>query len=91
MASERKCHVGKDTAVQVRGNTAVLYFPPFNHDEGWPFFFSKENGEWKIDYYTMANGITMLGSGCDTGWAWRNSGIKEQFCSYFLSGDCPDN
>jgi len=90
MANERKCHINKEMAVLTKENTAVLYFPPFNHDEGWPFFFAKEDGEWRIDYYKMSNGITMLGGGCDTGWGWRSEDTQKEFCSYFSEGKCPD-
>lgn len=89
MINERKCHINKKISVRIKEHTAVLYFPPFNYDEGWPFFFAKEDGEWKIDYYKMSYGITMLGGGCDTGWGWRTLEAEEEFCSYFLPNECP--
>ncbi len=90
MAEERKCHVNKTYKVLIKGDTAIIHFDDFSHKTGWPFFFAKENGEWKIDFYKMANGITMGGSGCDTGWGWRNDEIKQEFCSYFKEGECPE-
>ncbi|MFH1447909.1 MAG: hypothetical protein ABIG39_03530 [Candidatus Micrarchaeota archaeon] len=90
MRNERKCYVGKAVSVLVRDDEAVMYFPPFNHKEGWPIFFAKEDGKWKIDYHKMAFGISMGGSGCDTGWSWRNQEIKDDFCSYFEGYVCPD-
>jgi hypothetical protein len=90
MANERKCYIDKKTEIHTKENTAMLYFPPFNYDSGWPYFFIKEDGAWKIDTYEMANGITMLGGGCDTGWRWRNTKTRDKFCSFFSSGECPD-
>lgn len=90
MAAERQCHVNKTYKALTKGNTAIIHFDDFSHKTGWPFFFAKENGEWKIDFYKMANGITMGGSGCDTGWGWRNDEIKQEFCSYFKESQCPE-
>lgn len=90
MTNERKCYINKTTIVRIKENKATLYFPPFNHGSGWPFFFTKENGQWKIDYYEMSNGITMLGSGCNTGWAWRREETRDKFCNFFPTGECPD-
>ena len=90
MANERECYTGKDTEILVDGNVATLYFPPFNYESGWPFFFAKEAGEWKIDYHTMSFGITMLGGGCDTGWAWRTEETRDTFCDFFPAGECPE-
>ncbi len=89
MAAERKCYIGKDYTILVKGDSAILYFPPLNHRTGWPIFFAKEDGEWKIDYHTMAQGIAMRGSGCDTGWSFRNQDTIETFCSHFSEGACP--
>ncbi len=90
MADERKCHINKTFKVLTKGDTAIIHFDDFSHKTGWPFFFAKENGEWKIDFYKMAFGIAMGGSGCDTGWGWRNEEIKNEFCSYFKEGECPE-
>ena len=90
MAAERKCYVGRDFEILVKSDTAILYFPPFSHKTGWPFFFAREDGVWKIDLYKMAFGIAMGGGGCDTGWGWRDTETKEEFCSYFPEGECPD-
>lgn len=90
MADERKCFVNKAYKVLTKGDTAIVHFDDFSHKTGWPFFFAKENGEWKIDFYKMANGIAMGGSGCDTGWSWRNEEIKKDFCNYFKEGECPE-
>lgn len=91
MENEWKCYAGKETYARVKSKSAVLYFGEYNYGEGWPFFFAKEDGEWKIDYYTMANGITMLGGGCDTGWGWRSEEVQKEFCSFFPSDECPDD
>jgi len=91
MENERKCYAGKETLARTKSNTAVLYFTVYNHKEGWPFFFEKEGGEWKIDFYTMAKGIAMIGGGCDTGWSWRDEGIKKDFCGFFPRGECPED
>lgn len=87
MADERKCYVDKNINILTKQETAVLYFDIFNHKEGWPFFFAKENGTWKIDFYKMANGIAMGGGGCATGWGWKNKEIIDEFCGYFPEGD----
>lgn len=91
MVAERECYAGKTPTIFAKEETAIIYYPPFNHKEGWPLFFARENGEWKIDFYKMAFGIAMGGSGCDTGWSWRNSEIIDEFCSYFLEGECPES
>ena len=92
MLAESKCYIYKEVmpTISVKNDTAILYFSPFNHKSNWPFFFAKENGEWKIDFYKMAFGIAMGGSGCDTGWGWRNEEIKNEFCGYFKEGECPE-
>lgn len=90
MADERKCLLNRTYKVLVKDDTAIIHFDDFSHKTGWPFFFAEENGEWKIDFYKMAHGITMGGSGCDTGWGWRNDEIKNEFCSYFKEGECPE-
>ncbi|MCK5123272.1 MAG: hypothetical protein KAQ87_03960 [Candidatus Pacebacteria bacterium] len=90
MANERKCYVRKDFKILAKSDTAILYFSPFNHKTGWPFFFAKEDGKWKIDMHKMAFGITMGGSGCATGWSWRDDEIVEEFCGYFEEGECPE-
>ena len=93
MAAEYKCYkdvTGNDYEIYVENNKAILHFDSFSHKEGWPFFFAKENGEWKIDFHKMALGITMGGSGCATGWGWRNDEIVEEFCGYFEQGECPE-
>ena len=69
---------------------AIMHFNSFSKKEGWPFFFAKENGEWKIDFNKMSFGIAMGGGGCDTGWSWRNDEIVEEFCGYFEEGECPE-
>lgn len=91
MADESKCYKNKEFQIFDNGNNAILYFSPFNHKTGWPFFFAKEDGEWKIDFKKMASDIAMGGGGCDTGWGWKNLEIKEEFCDYFLAGGCPEN
>jgi hypothetical protein len=91
MNAERKCYVGRPYKIKHNQNSGVLYILPFSHKIENPFFFTKENGEWKIDLYKMSNGLTMLGSGCDSGWAWSNINLKNEFCSYFNKNECPDN
>lgn len=91
MAEERKCHINKAYKVLIRGDAAIIYFNDFSRKANWPFFFSKENSEWKIDFYKMAYGIAMGGNGCDADWDWRDQEIKEEFCGYFQKGECPDN
>ena len=93
MAAEYKCYkdiTDNDYAIYIKDNKAILHFNSFGHKEGWPFFFEKENGEWKIDFHKMAFGISMGGGGCATGWGWRNEEIVEEFCSYFKEGKCPE-
>ena len=90
MAAERECIINRGYKVLVKNDTAIIYFDDFSHKTGWPYFFAKENGEWKLDFYKMAFGIAMGGSGCDTGWGWRNEEIKKEFCSYFKEGECPE-
>lgn len=93
MAAEYKCYkdVGSDDYKIYRKNDkAILHFDSFSNKEGWPFFFAKENGEWKIDFHKMAFGISMGGGGCATGWGWRNEEIVNEFCGYFKEGECPE-
>ena len=70
---------------------AVVYLTPFSHGIENPFFFSKENGEWKLDLYRMAFGMAMGGSTCHSGWGWTSQELADEFCSYFPEGECPDN
>jgi len=89
--AETNCYKGKDYQILIRSDVAIVHFSDFiSHKQGWPFFFIKENDQWKIDFYKMAMGIVMSGSGCDTGWGWRHQEIREEFCSFFPSGECPD-
>ena len=90
MTRERECYAGKDHEIHSKANIAMLYFPPFNHKEGWPLFFARENGKWKFDFHKMAFGITMGGSGCSTGWGWISQETADEFCSYFPEGECPE-
>ena len=93
MAAEYKCYkdvTAYDYEIHIKNDKAILHFNSFSHKEGWPFFFAKENGEWKVDYHKMAFGISMGGSGCATGWGWRNEEIVEEVCSYFKEGECPE-
>lgn len=90
MANEVKCYIGRDYEVKVKNNTAVVYLIPFSHGIENPFFFTKENGEWKVDLYKMAMGLTMMGSICDSGWGWISLELRDEFCSYFEPGECPD-
>ncbi len=89
MENERKCYAGRETFVRAKSSTAVLCFEVYSHEEGWPFFFKKEGGEWKIDFYKMANSIAMIGGGRDTGWSWRDEGTKRDFCGLFPEGRVP--
>ncbi|MCK5475170.1 MAG: hypothetical protein KAI71_01125 [Candidatus Pacebacteria bacterium] len=93
MSAEYKCYkdiTDNDYGIYVKNDKAILHFNSFSHKEGWPFFFEKENGEWKIDFHKMAFGISMGGSGCATGWGWRSEEIMKEFCSYFKKGECPE-
>ena len=90
MADEVKCYVGRNFEVRVKDDTAVVYLIPFSHKIENPFFFAKENGEWKIDLYKMSNGLVMGGSTCDSGWGWRNEELADEFCNYFEEGKCSD-
>ena len=93
MIAEYECYkdvTDNDYEIYVKNDKAILHFNSFSHKEGWPFFFTKENGEWKIDFYKMAFGISMGGSGCATGWGWRSEEMVEEFCSYFKKGECPE-
>ena len=93
MATEYECYkniTGDDYKIYAKNDKAILHFDSFSNKEGWPFFFAKEEGEWKIDFHKMAFGISMGGGGCATGWGWRNDEIVEEFCSYFETGKCPD-
>ena len=89
MARERTCYVGKDYEILTKSNTATLYFPPFSADGLWPYFFAKENGEWKIDIYKMAYSVVMRGGGCTTGWGWISHEAEDFFCDFFSPGQCP--
>lgn len=90
LKNETKCYIGRDYEIRINGDNAVLYLTPFNHKVENPFFFSKENGEWKINFYKMWSGLYMAGSTCDSGWGWRNQELADEFCSYFEPGECPD-
>lgn len=90
MAGEAQCYVGRAHKVIVKEDTAILYLTPYSRSIENPFFFKKENGEWKVDFYKMANGLVMAGSGCDSGWGWRNIETWQEFCSFFPENTCPD-
>ncbi len=90
MANEVKCYIGRDYEVKVKDNVAVIYLIPFNHKIENPFFFTKEDGSWKVDLYKMSNGLVMSGSTCDSGWGWRSQELADEFCNYFEEGQCLD-
>ena len=93
MAAEYECYKNitkDDYEIYIKNDKAILHFYSFSNKEGWPFFFAKEKDEWKIDFHKMAFGIAMGGSGCATGWGWRNDEIVEEFCGYFEEGECPE-
>lgn len=93
MAAEYKCYKDIDSddyEIYRKNDKAILHFYSFSHKTGWPFFFAKESSKWKIDFHKMAFGIAMGGSGCATGWGWRNEEIVDEFCSYFKEGECPE-
>lgn len=90
LKNETKCYIGRDHEIKINGDNAVLYLTTFNHKIENPFFFSKENGEWKFNFYKMWAGLVMAGSTCDSGWGWRNNELRQEFCEYFEEGECPD-
>ncbi len=90
MASEARCYLGRSYQIKVKENQAVLYLAPFSFQKENPFFFTKENGKWKLDFYRMAYGMAMSGNGCDSGWVWTNPALQEEFCGYFSEEVCPD-
>jgi len=93
MSAEYECYksiTDDDFEIYAKSDKAILHFNSFSNKEGWPFFFAKEDGDWKIDFHKMAFGITMGGSGCATGWGWRNEEIVEEFCGFFEDGECPE-
>ncbi|OYT54950.1 MAG: hypothetical protein B6U72_01105 [Candidatus Altiarchaeales archaeon ex4484_2] len=90
MADEVKCYAGRDFEIHTKQDTAVLYLTPYSHKIENPIFFTKENSEWRIDLYKMSNGLIMVGSTCDSGWGWRDLRLRDEFCSYFPEGECPD-
>lgn len=90
MANEIKCYEGRGYEIKVKGDNAILYLTPYSRKIENPFFFTKKNGEWKIDLYKMSNGLVMSGSTCDSGWGWRDLKLQEEFCSFFPDGQCPD-
>lgn len=90
LENETKCYRGRDYEIIINGDDAVLYLTPFSHQIENPFFFSKENGEWKLNFYKMWAGLVMAGSTCNSGWGWRNQELADEFCDYFEEGQCPD-
>lgn len=91
LADEIKCYEGREYRIRVQADSAVVYLAPFGHNIENPMFFTRENGQWKLDLYKMSQGLTMVGSGCDSGWNWRSRELKEHFCSFFRPGHCPED
>jgi len=90
MANEMRCSIGRDYEILVDGGRAILYFIPYKVGHP-PYFFEKEDGIWKFDFLDMAFGIVFYGTSCDAAWGWRDPSLREEFCSYFPEGECPDD
>jgi hypothetical protein len=89
MKREAECNPQEDYEIEINGDKAVLYYLPYGHSGSNPYFFLLEDGSWKIDYLKMSKTISMVGSGCSSGWSWRSDG-KSYFCSMFLGKNCPE-
>ncbi|OGF27488.1 hypothetical protein A2331_00820 [Candidatus Falkowbacteria bacterium RIFOXYB2_FULL_34_18] len=89
MDAEQKCYQERLFKINYKGNQGVLYIDPFNQEKENPFFFTRENDEWKIDFKRMSEGLVMKGNKCDSGWDWRNTDLRDEFCTYFKKDKCP--
>jgi len=88
MKREVDCNGGAKMNFKIKDNSAVAYIYPLSYESDNPYFFLKEEGEWRLDLSEMAKNLTMKGGSCE-GWTWRTNSSKEEFCFFFEEGSCP--
>jgi len=74
LRNEYNQHKNRSYELEMHGDKAIMRFAP-EYVRPAPFYFRKENGEWKIDAMFSFNNVIMEGS---SRWFWRNEKIDNE-------------